>query len=98
MCSYRFIEYYTNQPYKLEINEKIVQLTKEGLGIRSTARILEISATTLLKESSQLPQALLSQVSVETKLIKLMSCALILGIRKITSGWFMLCKRILKQL
>lgn len=49
MCSHRFIEYYTNQAYKLDINEKIVQLTKEGLGIRSTARILEISATTLLK-------------------------------------------------
>lgn len=49
MCSHRFIEYYTNQAYKLDINEKIVQFTKEGLGIRSTARILEISATTLLK-------------------------------------------------
>ena len=49
MCSHRFIENYTNQAYKLEINQKIVQLTKEGLGIRSTARILEISATTLLK-------------------------------------------------
>ena len=48
MCSHRFIEYYTNQAYKLDINEKIVQLTKEGLGIRSTARILEISTTTLL--------------------------------------------------
>ncbi|WP_035692353.1 IS1 family transposase [Flavobacterium sp. F52] len=49
MCSHRFIEYYTNQAYKLDINEKIIQLTKEGLGIRSTARILKISATTLLK-------------------------------------------------
>lgn len=49
MCSHRFIEYYTNQACKLDINEKIIQLTKEGLGLRSTARILEISTTTLLK-------------------------------------------------
>ncbi|MGN4145761.1 IS1 family transposase [Flavobacterium johnsoniae] len=49
MCFYRFIQNYTNQAYKLDINQKNVQLTKEGLGIRSTARILEISATTLLK-------------------------------------------------
>ncbi|WP_163410241.1 IS1 family transposase [Flavobacterium ajazii] len=49
MCFHRFIENYTNQAYKLDINQKIVQLTKEGLGIRSTARILKISATTLLK-------------------------------------------------
>ncbi|WP_433811405.1 IS1 family transposase [Flavobacterium johnsoniae] len=49
MCFHRFIENYTNQAYKLDINQKIVQLTKEGLGIRSTARVLEISATTLLK-------------------------------------------------
>ena len=49
MCSHRFIEYYTNQAYKLDINERIVQSAKEGLGTRSTARILEISATTLLK-------------------------------------------------
>jgi insertion element IS1 protein InsB len=49
ICFHRFIENYTNQAYKLDINQRIVQLTKEGLGIRSTARILKISATTLLK-------------------------------------------------
>ncbi|WP_317039151.1 IS1 family transposase [Flavobacterium sp. Root901] len=31
------------------MNQNIIQLTKEGLGIRSTARILKISTTTLLK-------------------------------------------------
>jgi insertion element IS1 protein InsB len=31
------------------LNEKIILYTKEGTGIRSTARILQISATTLLK-------------------------------------------------
>lgn len=49
MCCHRFIENYTYQAYKLDINQNIIQLTKEGLGIRSTARILKISATTLLK-------------------------------------------------
>ncbi|WP_374174571.1 hypothetical protein [Flavobacterium tructae] len=49
ICSHRFIENYANQAYKLDINQKIVQLTKERLDIRSTARILEISATTLLE-------------------------------------------------
>lgn len=49
ICCYRFIENYTYQAYKSDINQNIIQLTKEGLGIRSTARILKISTTTLLK-------------------------------------------------
>ncbi|WP_370514211.1 IS1-like element transposase [Flavobacterium sp. SLB02] len=49
MCCHRFKESYTNQACKLNINQNIIQLTKEGLGIRSTARILNISTTTLLK-------------------------------------------------
>lgn len=32
-----------------KLNQEIIQLTKEGLGIRSTARVLKISASTLLK-------------------------------------------------
>ncbi|MCP2025418.1 IS1 family transposase [Flavobacterium sp. HSC-32F16] len=40
---------YIYNAYKRVTNENIIQLTKEGLGIRSTARILKISATTLLK-------------------------------------------------
>lgn len=42
ICCHRFIEYYTNQACKSEINQNIIQLTKEGLSIRSTARILKI--------------------------------------------------------
>ncbi|MFB9076215.1 IS1-like element transposase [Flavobacterium procerum] len=42
-----FYKNYTNQAYKSDINQNIIQLTKQGLGIRSTARILKISATTL---------------------------------------------------
>ena len=49
LCRKTRVENYTYQAYKPDIDESIVQLTKEGLGIRSTARILKISATTLLK-------------------------------------------------
>ncbi|MFA7448889.1 MAG: IS1 family transposase [Weeksellaceae bacterium] len=48
-CNKRFIDYYTYNAYQPNLNYQIVLLTKEGLGIRSTARVLQISATTLLK-------------------------------------------------
>ncbi|GEN74209.1 hypothetical protein CLA01_42810 [Chryseobacterium lathyri] len=40
---------YSYNAYKNDINTKVIQLTKEGMGIRSIARILKISTTTLLK-------------------------------------------------
>lgn len=48
-CHKRFITNYTYNAYRTDTNCKIIQFTKEGLGIRSTARVLAISATTLLK-------------------------------------------------
>lgn len=48
-CGKTRVENYTYLAYKGDINQNIIQLTKEGLGIRSTARILNISTTTLLK-------------------------------------------------
>lgn len=48
-CKKTRVENYVYQAYKGDINQNIIQLTKEGLGIRSTARILQISTTTLLK-------------------------------------------------
>lgn len=48
-CGKTRVENYAYLAYKGDINQKIIQLTKEGLGIRSTARILKISTTTLLK-------------------------------------------------
>ena len=48
-CNRRFLDFYTYKAYFPRINSLIVQLIKEGLGIRSTARVLEISVTTLLK-------------------------------------------------
>ena len=49
VCRKRFLDYYTYSAYEKTINSYIIQLTKEGLGIRSTARVLQISTTTLLK-------------------------------------------------
>lgn len=48
-CGKRFIEYYSSNAYLSYINEYIIQFTKEGMGIRSIARVLKISTTTLLK-------------------------------------------------
>jgi len=48
-CGKRFIVDYSYNAYKTNMNKDIIVFTKEGLGIRSTARILRISVTTLLK-------------------------------------------------
>lgn len=48
-CKKTQVESYTYRAYHPNLNLKIITLTKEGLGIRSTARVLQISATTLLK-------------------------------------------------
>jgi len=48
-CSTSFILDYTYNAYQSNINQQIILFTKEGLGIRSTARVLRISVTTLLK-------------------------------------------------
>jgi insertion element IS1 protein InsB len=48
-CNQRSIDFYTYRAYLHDTNQKIVLLTKEGLGIRSTARVLQIATTTLLK-------------------------------------------------
>lgn len=48
-CDKRFIENYTYRAYLSSTNQNIMLLTKEGLGMLSTARVLKISITTLLK-------------------------------------------------
>lgn len=53
-CRKRFITDYTYKAYLPNTDSKITQLTKEGLGIRSTARVLGISVTTLLKRILQI--------------------------------------------
>ena len=48
-CQKRFITDYTYKAYLPNSDTKITQLTKEGLGIRSTARILGISLPPCLR-------------------------------------------------
>jgi len=48
-CCKRFIIHYSYNAYQPDTNQQIILFTKEGLGIRSTARVLRISVTTLLK-------------------------------------------------
>jgi insertion element IS1 protein InsB len=48
-CCKTIVENYTYNAYFSHVNEQIVLLLTEGMGIRSIARILQISATTLLK-------------------------------------------------
>ncbi|MDP3442391.1 MAG: IS1 family transposase [Ignavibacteria bacterium] len=48
-CNKRFIINYTYNACKPNTNQLIVLFTKEGLGVRSTERVLKISVTTLLK-------------------------------------------------
>lgn len=49
ICKSTRVENYTYFAYRSNIDQQIIILTKEGLGIRSTARVLQISTTTLLK-------------------------------------------------
>jgi len=48
-CKTSRVENYIYKAYQPNLNQQIIILTKEGLGIRSTARVLKISTTTLLK-------------------------------------------------
>ncbi|WP_172914975.1 IS1 family transposase [Capnocytophaga canis] len=49
---------YLYRAYHSAINDSIVTLTKEGLGIRSTARVLGISTTTLLARLLQIAKTI----------------------------------------
>ncbi len=47
-CNRKQQRSYTYSGYCLNINQSIIQYTKEGAGIRGTARLVKISTTTLL--------------------------------------------------
>ena len=53
-CKTTKVEFYTYKAYKQEINQNIVALTKEGVGILGSARLLAISPTTLLKRIKEI--------------------------------------------
>lgn len=60
-CGKRFLEYYSYHAYKSTINSSIVAMTKEGVGIRGTARLLQISTTTLLKRVISIAKSIPNQ-------------------------------------
>ncbi|HRE77741.1 MAG TPA: IS1 family transposase [Flavobacterium sp.] len=59
-CKTRSIDFYSNNAYCKYINSSIIRLTKEGVGIRSTARILNISPTTVLRRIILIAKAIKS--------------------------------------
>ena len=58
-CNKTIVAYYRNNACLPETNNRIILYIKEGLGIRSMARILKISTTTLLKRIIQIANAVL---------------------------------------
>lgn len=64
-CKRTQIESYTYNVYDPSIDSQIITLTMEGLDIRSTARFLGISTTTLLRRiaaiAQNIPQPLLTK-------------------------------------
>ncbi len=59
-CNFRFAENYTYRAYYEDINQQIVLFVKEGLGIRSIARVLKISATTVINRIKKIARQLKS--------------------------------------
>jgi len=57
-CKGTQVESYSYPAYNPNLNQQIITLTKEGLGIRSTARVLHISTTTLLKRIVAIAQSI----------------------------------------
>ncbi len=47
-CGKRQVDAYTYKAYDKDLNDNIISLTKEGVGIRGTARLLEISQNTVM--------------------------------------------------
>ncbi len=63
-CGKRQVKSYTYNAYDKNLNANIVALTKEGVGIRGTARLLKISQNTVLsrikKIASEIKEPMLS--------------------------------------
>lgn len=62
-CNHSWQKIYIYQAYKIE-NNQIILLTKEGCGIRSTARILQISPKTILRRILKIAAAISRPCSI----------------------------------
>ena len=58
-CKCTQVEKYSYSAFEPQINPNIIALTKEGCGIRSTARLLSISATTLISRIKKIASKLI---------------------------------------
>lgn len=67
-----FLDFYTYQAYRSGIDNDIIALTKEGTGIRSIARLLKISPTTLLARIIAIAKKIVQPSIPEEKFIKQM--------------------------
>jgi insertion element IS1 protein InsB len=70
-CNRTQVESYIYNAYLPTINYDIVALTKEGVGMRSTARILKISTTTLLKRIIRIAQSIKRPVISKDKIYEI---------------------------
>lgn len=66
-CGKQFIYQYTYRAYHSGTNTKIIQLLKEGVGIRSTARLLKISATTVVERILRIAKMLTYPIIIKGK-------------------------------
>ncbi len=71
VCKKTQVENYTHKAYATCLNKNIVSLTKEGMGIRSTARYLGISTNTLLKRLIHIAQNLKQPAIVKGKIFQI---------------------------
>jgi insertion element IS1 protein InsB len=97
VCQRRQQIKYSYNAYKRDINQEIVLFTKEGLGIRSTARILKISATTLLERIISIARSITKPIISRGKTYEVDELCTYIRHKKNLYGWFMLWKRTLKM-
>ncbi|WP_394801012.1 IS1-like element transposase [Niabella ginsengisoli] len=90
-CGKTRVAQFQYKAYNPNINNLIILLTKEGMGIRSTARVLQISATTLLKRLVSIARPLSCPVVYRNKTYELDE--LCTYVKKISIGMDCLCVR-----
>lgn len=58
---------YTYRAYSLDLDNNIIALTKEGVGIRGTARLLGISTTTLISRIKKIASEIKEPILIKGK-------------------------------
>lgn len=81
-CKSTRVEKYIYNAYKADINKQIILLTREGLGIRSTARVLGISPTTLLKRIISIANGIVRPVISKGKVYEVDELRTFIGSKK----------------